>query len=54
MKTLMILRGVNMETLDSDAPSECEDWGWALGVAMAKKHRWAQKILAESPPDTHG
>jgi hypothetical protein len=31
MKTLMILRGVNMDTLDSDAPSECEDWGGRLG-----------------------
>ena len=23
MKTLMILRGVNVDTLDSDAPCEC-------------------------------
>ena len=30
MKTLMILRGVNMDTLDSDAPSEREDWGGRL------------------------
>jgi len=30
MKTLTILRGVNMDTLDSDASSECEDWGGRL------------------------
>ena len=33
MKILMILRGVNVDTLDSD-PGECEHWGWAVGVAM--------------------